>query len=137
MKTLTALFVAMAGAAMLAGSAAAADDRCPASHAAAGVCAPLHFVDDDRTEDLLRQRAYQRGYHDALGRHQQKVAPPPAIALDGKEGYSQSYGVHQQYLDRDRQRHYDRDEYRERRLRRNEAGEVVDFATRLLRGLPD
>ena len=139
MKSITALCAGLVAAAAAAGGPAAADDRCPPAGAAAGLCAPLHFVDDDSTQDLLRRRAYELGYRDALSRGKQ-VAPPPDIALDGKEGYSQSYEVHRQYLDRngnryEGDRYYDREDYYKRRLRRDDAGEVVDFATQILRGI--
>jgi hypothetical protein len=147
MKIITAVCASLMGAAMLAGGPALADQRCPADSAAAGLCAPLHLVGDDFSRsELLRMRAYERGYRDALnrrGRHEE--APPPAIALDGKEGYSQSAQVHRQYLDRsgnfrrgDRRydrRYDDRDDYYDRRGRRSEREEVIDFATDVLRGL--
>jgi len=118
MKTVTAFCATLMAAALFSGGSALADDRCAPADAAAGLCAPLHFVDGtySRTE-LLRRRAYERGYRDALNRGRE-VAPPPSVALDGKEGYSQSYSVHRQYLDRDDEdgrrasrRDYDRDDY--------------------------
>jgi hypothetical protein len=129
---------------LLAGGPVLADQRCPSAKAASGLCAPVHFVDGRSSrEERARNRAYERGYRDALNRRHE-VAPPPAIALDGKEGYSQGAGVHRQYLDRGRyrdddrrryRRHYDRDDYYERRLRRSDRNEAADFATQLLRGL--
>ena len=145
MKTVTAICATLMGAMLLAGGPASADDRFSRS-------------------ELERIRAYEEGYQDALRRRgslrRQEVAPPPSIALDGKEGYSQSYQVHRQYLDRDRdydrrdydrrgydrrrydrdddwgytRRHYDRDDYYERRLRRSDSDQVIDFATDILRG---
>jgi hypothetical protein len=144
MKTIVTACGTLLGAVLLAGGPAAADDRC-GPRQAAGICAPLHFIDDDFSRsELLRQRAYERGYRDGR-RGYKEVAPPPDIALDGKAGYSQSYSVHRQYLDRHGNRRDDSDrgnygrdeydEYYERRLRRNDAGEVIDFATEVLRGL--
>ncbi len=138
MKTLALAFATMMGAALVTGGSAAAEDRYCAPNAA-GVCAPIHFVDDDLSRsELLRRRAYG-------GRYYPESAPPPAIALDGKAGYSQSYDVHRRYLDRHGNPYedgYERprdevDEYYERRQRRNDAGEVIDFATDVLRGLAD
>jgi len=146
MKILTAVCASLMGAAIFAGGPASASERCPADAAAAGLCAPLHLVGDDFSRsELLRRRAYERGYRDALNRRgalrSREVAPPPAIALDGKEGYSQSYQVHRQYLDRsgdfrrsDR-RYDDGDDYYDRRGRRSDREEVIDFATEVLRGL--
>ena len=140
MKSISTVCAGLVGAVLLVGGPAAADDRCPPGQAAAGLCAPLHFVDSRSRTELLRREAYERGYRDALNRGREE-APPPDIALDGKEGYSQSYGVHRRYIDRDddydrrryRDRYNDRDDYHERRLRRNDAGEAVDIAREILR----
>ena len=145
MKTLTAICATLLGATLVAGGPASADAGCAPRDAAAGLCAPLHLADGNFSRsELQRMRAYQRGYEDALNRRgavtRNGAAPPPAIALDGKEGYSQSYEVHRRYLDRNgnydpRYDRGDRDDYYDRRLRRNDREEAIDFATQLLRGL--
>jgi hypothetical protein len=183
MKTLSAVCAALLGTAVLTGGTALADSRCPPGEAAAGLCAPLHFVDDDRRSQMLRG-AYRRGYEDARrGYDPDEFVPRPrALALDGKEGYSQDYRTHRRYKERDRyardafddddfrrridrdnyrrridrddyrrrmdgddyrrrmdrddyarSRRYDDDDYYERRLRQDDAGEAVNMATELFR----
>ena len=149
MRKTGAVCATLVGALLLTGGSAFAYDPCPPGRAAAGLCAPLHFVDDDDwRREVLQRRSYQRGYQDGVRGYDRgdTVPPPPPVALDSKEGYSQGYRVHRRYVERDQDapRYRDRDEYfgrynerdyyDRRRYRRSDTGDVFDS---ILRGLLD
>lgn len=154
MKTMGAFCAAVLGASLLASGGALADQRCPPSQAVAGICAPVHRVDDRGARN--EQRAYDRGYRDGIrGRHdgrpvynsgRSKLPPPSPLAMDPKEGHSHRYGYRSpgtpdRRYDRNRRyddrRDYDRYDQRRRYRGDNDNSEVFDFATDILRGLAD
>jgi hypothetical protein len=132
MRTTGLVCATILGTLLVGGGAALAEDRCPPGAIAAGLCAPLHLVDDDWRRQVLG--AYERGYQE--GRQAERFTPPPPdVALDGKEGYHQSYRVERRYrkdddytrryLDRDDFQRRDRDDYR-RRMDRDDYRRRVD-----------
>ena len=160
MKITSTICATLLGAAVFTGGAALADERCRPADVAAGLCAPLHLIDDDDySRSDFRRDAYRQGYIDGLHGYDPDdfVPRPPDVALDNKEGYSLGYKERRRYVERDRyNRHYrdrddhdryerryrDRADYDEWRLRRDghdrrssrdDRDEAIDFATDILR----